>query len=310
MARRDEMLSELAAGAAIPGVMGVGPGKTYDAVVAAHAPELTGDAVTFFALQDGTLVVNEDIPDGSLAPVADALEQMVRRRTAPLRADGRRNLDGGRRVRGHRRAPDFEGDEVDLSVVDGERTLTVDGEPDDGSVPGARRARGRARLGRAARRAHRRRPVRRRRVPVVRRLPRRIEHMTACPSCGAENRADARSATRAALGSSRARLPRVKSERSSRCSSVISSASRPSPNRPTPRTSARGCGPTTSSCASASRRTAALSRSSSEMRSWPSSALLLRTKTTPSARCGPGSRSSSPSRSWTPPAPRSTCGSA
>ena len=136
MARRDEMLSELAAGAAIPGVMGVGPGKTYDAVVAAHAPELSGDAVTFFALQDGTLVVNEDIPDGSLAPVADALEQMVPPpyRAAAGRTDGETWTAVAESV-DIVELRDFQGDEVDLSVVDGERTLTVDGEPATSSVP-------------------------------------------------------------------------------------------------------------------------------------------------------------------------------
>ena len=74
MARFDDMLAALGAGAAIPGVMGVGPGRTWDAVVAAHAPSLTGTSVTFVALDDGTLIVDEDVPDGSLAPLADALE--------------------------------------------------------------------------------------------------------------------------------------------------------------------------------------------------------------------------------------------
>ena len=136
MARRDEMLSELAAGAAIPGVMGVGPGKTYDAVVAAHAPELTGDAVTFVALADGTLVVTEDIPDGSLAPVADALEQMV---SPPYRAAaGRTDGDAWAAVAESVdivELPGVGGDEVDLTVVDGERTLSVGGETTTGSFP-------------------------------------------------------------------------------------------------------------------------------------------------------------------------------
>ncbi len=136
MARRDEMLSELAAGAAIPGVMGVGPGKTYDAVVAAHAPDLTGEAVTFVALEDGTLVVNEDVPDGSLAPIADALEQMVSPpyRAAAGRTDGETWAAVAESVvivelRG------IEGDELDLSVVDGERTLTVDGAVTNSALP-------------------------------------------------------------------------------------------------------------------------------------------------------------------------------
>lgn len=135
MARRDEMLSELAAGAAIPGVMGVGPGKTYDAVVAAHAPGLTGEAVTFVALEDGTLVVNEDIPNGMLAPIADALEQMV---SPPYRAAaGRTDGDAWAAVAESVdivELRDVGGDEVDLTVVDGERTLSVDGEPTTGPV--------------------------------------------------------------------------------------------------------------------------------------------------------------------------------
>src|ERR1700752_3965429 len=77
MARFDDMLSALGASAAIPGVMGVGPGRTWDAVVAAHAPALTGDSVTFVALEDGTLIVNEDLPDGALAPLADTIEEML-----------------------------------------------------------------------------------------------------------------------------------------------------------------------------------------------------------------------------------------
>jgi hypothetical protein len=123
------MLSELAAGAAIPGVMGVGPGKTYDAVVAAHAPDLTGDAVTFVALEDRTLVVDEDVPEGSLSPIADALEHMI---SPPYRAAaGRTDGDAWTAVAESVRIVelrDVAGDEVDLSVVDGERTLTVDGE--------------------------------------------------------------------------------------------------------------------------------------------------------------------------------------
>ncbi len=136
MARRDEMLSELAAGAAIPGVMGVGPGKTYDAVVAAHAPDLTGGAVTFVALEDGTLVVNEDVPDGSLVPVADALEQMV---SPPYRAAaGRTDGDTWTAVAESVHIVELggiEADEIDLTVVAGERTLTVGGEVTIRAVP-------------------------------------------------------------------------------------------------------------------------------------------------------------------------------
>ena len=120
------MLSALATGSVIPGVMGVGPGRTWDAVGAARAPELIGDSVTFFALEDGTLIVSENIPDGALTPVADALEETV---TPPYRAAAARNegdmwtavAESVRIVE----LPGVEADEVDLTVVDGERTLTL-----------------------------------------------------------------------------------------------------------------------------------------------------------------------------------------
>jgi hypothetical protein len=136
VARYDDMLAALGAGAAIPGVMGVGPGRTWDAVVAAHAPSLTGTSVTFVALEDGTLVVTEDVPDGSLTPVADQIEEMV---APPYRAAAARNegdmwtaVAESVQVVG---LSGVEGDELELSVVGGERTLTVDGEGRDWAVP-------------------------------------------------------------------------------------------------------------------------------------------------------------------------------
>ena len=131
------MLSELAAGAAIPGVMGVGPGKTYDAVVAAHAPELTGDAVTFVGRDRGRHAGRQRGRAGRFARVgrgrarADGL-------TAVSRRGGRTDGDTWTAVAesvGIVEFRGFGGDEADLSVVDGERTLTVDGEPTTGSVP-------------------------------------------------------------------------------------------------------------------------------------------------------------------------------
>jgi hypothetical protein len=126
MPRLDEMLSALRAGAAIPGVMGVGPGRTWDAVAAAHAPELTGDSVKFTVLEDGTVVVEEDVADGALSPLADALEETV---APPYRAAAARNegemwtavAESVRIVE----LSDVGADEIELTVVDGERTLTV-----------------------------------------------------------------------------------------------------------------------------------------------------------------------------------------
>ena len=136
MARHDEMLSSLATGAAIPGVMGVGPGRTYDAVVAAHAPTLTGESVTFVALEDGTLVVNEDVPDGALTPIAEALEEMV---STPYRAAAAKNEgDLWTAVAESMRVVALPGlgvDTVDLTVVGGERTLTLGADQTQDALP-------------------------------------------------------------------------------------------------------------------------------------------------------------------------------
>jgi hypothetical protein len=136
MARADELLDALESPTTIAGVTGVGSGRTWDAVVSARAPELTGDAVTFTALEDGTLVVDQDIPDDSLAPVAEALEAMIQ---PPYRAAARRtDEDDWTAVAESVRIVELggiDGDEVDLTVVDGERTLTIGGEPTSGPLP-------------------------------------------------------------------------------------------------------------------------------------------------------------------------------
>ena len=113
-------------GLGIAGVSGVPRGRTWDAVVSAHAPGLTGDSVTFTALEDGTLLVDQDVPDGSLGPIADAIEEM---QVPPYRAAAARTDDDvwtavAESVRVVE-LPGVEADEIDLTVVDGERTVTL-----------------------------------------------------------------------------------------------------------------------------------------------------------------------------------------
>ena len=72
------------------GVHGVPRPRRWDAVASAEA-ELPGDHVHFVALPDGTLLVDEDVPDGALAPLADAIEETVR---PPYRAHGVRQGRG------------------------------------------------------------------------------------------------------------------------------------------------------------------------------------------------------------------------
>ncbi|HUH15762.1 MAG TPA: hypothetical protein VML35_07745 [Gaiellaceae bacterium] len=96
------------------GIHGVHRLREWDAVVTAEA-ELPGDAVHFAALPDGTLVVDEDVPDGALTPLADALEATV---APPYRAQAVRRGErvwaaGAKRIE-VRAFPGREDDELEL----------------------------------------------------------------------------------------------------------------------------------------------------------------------------------------------------
>jgi hypothetical protein len=67
----------------VVGIHGVHRPRVWDAVATVEA-ELPGDEVHFAALPDGTLVVDEDVPDGALASLAEAVEATVH---PPYRAE-------------------------------------------------------------------------------------------------------------------------------------------------------------------------------------------------------------------------------
>ena len=79
------------------------------------------------------------LPDGTLlgerlqAPLADALELEPPYRAEAVRRDGDLWAVAARRIDVARFPHDGEG--IELTVVDGERTLTVDGARDWGSIP-------------------------------------------------------------------------------------------------------------------------------------------------------------------------------
>ena len=104
---------------------GVPRPREWDAI-ATVAAELPGEQVHFTALPDGTLLVEEDVPDGALSPLADAIEASI---DPPYRAEGLRRGDstwavGAKRIR-VRSFPEHEDDELELvedgQVVIGER---------------------------------------------------------------------------------------------------------------------------------------------------------------------------------------------
>jgi hypothetical protein len=117
------------------GIHGVPRPRRWDAVASADAAGLSGDEVHFVALPNGDLVVDEDEPADTLGPLADALEQTLE---PPYRAEAVRQGEDVWAVAARRiEVADFEadGEELDLVVNDGERTLTVDGARAFGTIP-------------------------------------------------------------------------------------------------------------------------------------------------------------------------------
>jgi hypothetical protein len=94
---------------------GVHRPRQWDTVASARAAELPGDEVHFTALPDGTLLVEEDLPDGALLPLAQAVEASIQ---PPYRAEGVRRSESVWAVAAKRievRAfTEHEGDEVEL----------------------------------------------------------------------------------------------------------------------------------------------------------------------------------------------------
>jgi len=112
-----------------PGIHGVPRPRRWDAVVSAEADDLPGDAVHFTALPDGTLVVEEDVPDGALVPLADAVEEVV---APPYRAEATRHgrsvwAVAAQTVEVVEIGEEIPGDEIELAVTGEGRSVRVDG---------------------------------------------------------------------------------------------------------------------------------------------------------------------------------------
>jgi hypothetical protein len=119
----------------VTGIHGVPRPRRWDAVASADAPGLAGDELHFVALPDGDLVVDEDEPPDTVAPLAEAIEQTVQ---PPYRAEAVRQRESVWAVAARRvRVAEFEAHGNTLELVANEfgRTLTVDGEKSFGSIP-------------------------------------------------------------------------------------------------------------------------------------------------------------------------------
>lgn len=118
-----------------PGIHGVPRARRWDTVANADAPALTGDAVHFVALTDGTLVVEEAELDGAVASLADAVEQAI---PPPYRAEAVRKGPETWAVAASRIAivsiPGLSGDQAELTSTREGRVLRVDGRTTMGSA--------------------------------------------------------------------------------------------------------------------------------------------------------------------------------
>jgi hypothetical protein len=117
------------------GIHGIHRFREWDAIVRVDDLDLDVDEVRFVALGDGTLVVDGD-EDVDLAPLAEAVEQEL---PPPYRAQAVRADDDAWTVAAEaielvELARELEGEELELTVRQGERTLIVDGRPAFGST--------------------------------------------------------------------------------------------------------------------------------------------------------------------------------
>jgi hypothetical protein len=111
--------------------------RRWDAVATTEASGLDGDELEFTALPDGTLLVDEEVPEGALAPLAEAIEQSL---SAPYRAHAVRGEGeiwgvAANRIDVVEVAEQVDGDTVSLAVQGDERTLLIDDRPGWADVP-------------------------------------------------------------------------------------------------------------------------------------------------------------------------------
>jgi hypothetical protein len=112
------------------GIHGIHRFREWDALVRVTGVELDVDEVRFVALDDGTLVVDGD-EDLDLAPWAEAIEQELQLpyRAHAVRADNDAWTAAAEAIELVELPRELEGEQLELTVRQGERMLIVDGAP-------------------------------------------------------------------------------------------------------------------------------------------------------------------------------------
>jgi hypothetical protein len=116
------------------GIHGIPREREYDAVVSVEAPGIRGNEVSFVALPDGSLVVDEEEGDADLTPLAEAIEAQI---SPPYRARAVRKGEeiwAAAASRIDMAELDADGDEIELAIRGEERTLVVDGDRAFGTI--------------------------------------------------------------------------------------------------------------------------------------------------------------------------------
>jgi hypothetical protein len=114
-----------------------GKPRQWDAVGTAEAPGLPGDTLDFAALPDGTILVEDELPEDALSPLVEVVEQALAPpyRARAVRTDGALWAVAANAIRVVEVTAEIPGDTVSLAVQDGERTLLVDERPAWESIP-------------------------------------------------------------------------------------------------------------------------------------------------------------------------------
>jgi hypothetical protein len=115
---------------------GVARTREWDVTALADAPALEGEEVRFDALPDGTILVEDEVGDKGLAPLAEAVEATL---APPYRARAVRRTDARWAIQARAirvvELPDQPGETIEITDRDGVRELKIDGERSFGSVP-------------------------------------------------------------------------------------------------------------------------------------------------------------------------------
>jgi hypothetical protein len=118
------------------GIHGIARPREWDAVVTVEAP-LHAEGAEFTVLPDGTMLVDGELPDDALRPLAEAVETQLAPpyRAEAVRRDGALWAVAATRIEVVEVPEEIGGDEIELAAQADHHTLLVDGDKVFGSVP-------------------------------------------------------------------------------------------------------------------------------------------------------------------------------